>query len=217
MRLTKEMRSNLLNIIENKTKHPFKVQENSITKEFQDYIYKKESVFKEYLDLYEQQPYQRFRECIRLNNDWSTSIYLIVPTDSYLRSLIGQKQGWGTILFPVKDKNPDYAMDPDFEPIYNKLVQLAKDCEEYEDVLSNLANTINNCTTDKQLADMYPDFIKYFNAAGIVVQAQKQLPAKLGLPESLVKFGLVLETKEEKESKQKALEDVIKEDIEDNK
>ena len=64
---------------------------------------------------------------------------------------------------------------------------------------------------------MYPEFIKYFNAAGIVVQAEKQLPAKLGLPESLVKFGLVLETKEEKESKQKALEDVIKEDIEDDK
>nr|DAX35492.1 MAG TPA: Nucleotide modification associated domain 5 [Caudoviricetes sp.] len=217
MRLTKEMRSNLLNIIENKTKHPFKVQENSITKELQDYIYKKEPVFKEYLDLYEQQPYQRFRECMRLNNDWSTSIYLIVPTDSYLRSLIGQKQGWGTILFPVKNKNSDYAMDPDFEPIYNKLVQLAKDCEEYKDALSNLAITINNCATDKQLADMYPDFIKYFNAAGIVVQAQKQLPAKLRLPESLVKFGLVLETKEEKESKQKALEDVIKEDIEDDK
>lgn len=217
MRLTKEMRSNLLNIIENKTKHPFKVQENSITKELQEYIYKKEPVFKEYLDLYEQQPYQRFCECIRLNDDWSTSIYLIVPTDSYLRSLIGQKQGWGTILFPVKNKNPDYAMDPDFEPIYNKLVQLAKDCEEYEDALSNLTITINNCSTDKQLADMYPDFIKYFNAAGIVVQTQKQLPAKLGLPESLVKFGLVLETKEEKESKQKALEDVIKEDIEDDK
>lgn len=217
MRLTKEMRSNLFNIIENKTKHPFKVQEDSVTKELQDYIYKKEPVFKQYLDLYEEPPYQKFRQSIHLNDDWTTSIHLIVPTESYLQSLIGQKNGWSRILFPVKDKNLNYSMDPDFKPIYDKLTQLAKDCKEYEDLLSNLAITINNCTTDKQLADMYPDFIKYFNAAGIVVQTQKQLPAKLGLPESLVKFGLVLETKEEKESKQKALEDVIKEDIEDDK
>lgn len=91
MRLTKAMKDSLLNIIQNKTKHPFKVQEDSIIKELQDYIYKKEPVFKEYLDLYEQPPFNKFRECIRLNDDWTTSIYLIVPIDSYLRSLIGQK------------------------------------------------------------------------------------------------------------------------------
>lgn len=213
MRLTKAMRDSLLNIIENKTKHPFKVQEDSITKELQDYIYKKEPVFKEYLDLYEQLPFNRFREGIRLNNDWTTTIYFIVPSDSYLRSLIGQNQGWGTILFPVKDKNPDYVMDPDFEPIYNKLVQLAKDCEEYKDVLSNLAVTINNCTTDTQLAEMYPDFVQYFNAAGITkAPATKSLPATFDLPDALAKFGLNLKTKEEKLS---SLEDTIRKDIED--
>lgn len=213
MRLTKEMRSNLLNIIENKTKHPFKVQEASITKELQDYIYKKESVFKEYLDLYEQPPFNRFREGIRLSDDWTTTIYLIVPSESYLRSLIGQKQDWGTILFSVKDKNPDYVMDPDFEPIYNKLVQLAKDCEEYKDILSNLTITINNCTTDTQLAEMYPDFVQYFNSAGITkTPATKSLPATFGLPDALSKFGLNLKTKEEKLS---SLEDTIRKDIED--
>ena len=213
MRLTKEMRSNLLNIIENKPKHPFKVQEDSITKELQDYIYKKEPVFKEYLDLYAQPPFNRFREGIRLNDDWTTTIYLITPSESYLRSLIGQKQGWGTILFPVKDKNPDYVMDPDFKPIYNKLVQLAKDCEEYEDVLNNLAITINNCTTDTQLAEMYPDFVQYFNSAGITkAPATKSLPATFGLPDALAKFGLNLKTKEEKLS---SLEDTIRKDIED--
>lgn len=213
MRLTKEMRSNLLNIIENKTKHPFKVQEDSITKEFQDYIYKKAPVFKEYLDLYEQPPYQKFRESIRLNDNWTTSIYLIVPTDSYLRSLIGQKNSWNRILFPVKEKNPDYSMDSDFKPIYDKLTQLAKDCEEYEDVLSNLAITINNCTTDTQLAEMYPDFVQYFNAAGITkTPATKSLPATFGLPDALAKFGLNLKTKEEKLS---SLEDTIRKDIEE--
>ena len=213
MRLTKAMKDSLLTIIRNKTKHPFKVQEDSITKELQDYIYKKEPVFKEYLDLYEQPPFNRFREGIRLNDDWTTTIYLIVPTDSYLRSLIGQKHGWGTILFPVKNKNPDYVMDPDFKPIYNKLVQLAKDCEEYEDVLNNLAITINNCTTDTQLAEMYPDFVQYFNSAGITkAPTTKSLPATFGLPDALSKFGLNLKTKEEKLS---SLEDTIRKDIED--
>ena len=193
MRLTKAMKGSLLNIIQNKTKHPFKVQEDSITKELQDYIYKKEPVFKQYLDLYEQPPFNKFRECIRLNDDWTTSVYLIVPTDSYLRSLIGQKNSWNRILFPVKEKNPDYVIDPDFKPIHDKLTQLAKDCEEYEDVFDNLAITINSCTTDTQLAEMYPDFVQYFNAAGITkTPAAKQLPATFGLPDALAKFGLEL-------------------------
>lgn len=193
MRLTKAMKDSLLNIIQNKTKHPFKIQEDSITKELQEYIYKKEPVFKQYLDLYEQPPYQKFRESIRLNDDWTTTIYLIVPTDSYLRSLIGQKNSWNRILFPVKEKNPDYVIDPDFKPIHDKLTQLAKDCEEYEDVFDNLAITINSCTTDTQLAEMYPDFVQYFNAAGITkTPATKQLPATFGLPDALAKFGLEL-------------------------
>lgn len=193
MRLTKAMKDSLLNIIQNKTKHPFKVQEDSIIKELQDYIYKKEPVFKQYLDLYEQPPFNKFRECIRLNDDWTTSIYLIVPTDSYLRSLIGQKNSWNRILFPVKEKNPDYVIDPDFKLIHDKLTQLAKDCEEYEDVFDNLAITINSCTTDTQLAEMYPDFVQYFNAAGITkTPATKALPATFGLPDALAKFGLEL-------------------------
>ena len=193
MRLTKQMKNNLLNIIQNKTKHPFKVQEDSITKELQEYIYKKEPVFKQYLDLYEEPPFNKFREGIRLNGDWSITIYLTVPTDSYLRDLIGQAKGWGSILFPVKDKNPDYVLDPDFEPIYNKLSQLAKDCEEYDNVFDNLAITINNCTTDTQLAEMYPDFVQYFNAADITkAPATKSLPATFGLPDALAKFGLNL-------------------------
>lgn len=193
MRLTKAMKDSLLNIIQNKTKHPFKVQEDAITQELQEYIYKKEPVFKQYLDLYEEPPFNKFRECIRLNDDWTTSIYLIVPTDSYLRSLIGQKNSWNRILFPVKEKNPDYVIDPDFKPIHDKLTQLAKDCEEYEDVFDNLAITINNCTTDTQLAEMYPDFVQYFNAAGITkTPATKALPATFGLPDALAKFGLEL-------------------------
>lgn len=215
MRLTKQMKNNLLNIIQNKTKHPFKVQEDSITKELQEYIYKKEPVFKQYLDLYEEPPFNRFREGIHLNSDWSTTIYLIVPSDSYLRNLVGQAKGWGKILFPVKDKNPDYVLDPDFEPIYNKLTQLAKDCEEYDNVFDNLAITINNCTTDTQLAEMYPDFVQYFNAAGITkAPATKSLPATFGLPDALAKFGLELSTSPEpEETEEPNIDTLVQQDL----
>lgn len=64
MRLTKAMKDSLLTIIQNKTKHPFKVHEDAITQELQDYIYKKEPVFKQYLDLYVDPPYSRYREKI---------------------------------------------------------------------------------------------------------------------------------------------------------
>ena len=215
MRLTKQMKNNLLNIIQNKTKHPFKVQEDSITKELQEYIYKKEPVFKQYLDLYEEPPFNRFREGIHLNSDWSTTIYLIVPSDSYLRNLVGQAKGWGKILFPVKDKNPDYVLDPDFEPIYNKLTQLAKDCEEYDNVFDNLAITINNCTTDTQLAEMYPDFVQYFNAAGITkTPATKSLPATFGLPDALSKFGLELSNSSEpEETEEPNIDTLVQQDL----
>lgn len=214
MRLTKAMKDSLLNIIQNKTKHPFKVQEGSITQELQEYIYKKEPVFKQYLDLYEEPPYQKFRESIRLNDDWTTSIYLIVPTDSYLRSLIGQKNNWNRILFPVRDKNPDYVIDPDFEPIYNKLVQLVKDCKEYKDVFDNLAITINSCTTDTQLADMYPDFVQYFNTAGITkAPATKSLPATFGLPDALSKFGFNLSGSEEQTKEPDNIAILVQQDL----
>lgn len=215
MRLTKAMKDSLLNIIQNKTKHPFKVQEDSIIQELQEYIYKKEPVFKQYLDLYEEPPFNRFRESIHLNSDWSTTIYLIVPSDSYLRNIVGQAKGWGKILFPVKDKNPDYVIDPDFEPIYNKLVQLAKDCKEYEDVFDNLAITINSCTTDTQLAEMYPDFMQYFNAAGITkTPATKALPTTFGLPDALAKFGLQLSSSpESKETEEPNIDTLVQQDL----
>lgn len=154
MRLTKAIKFNLLNVIRNKTKHPFKVQEDSITKELQEYIYKKEPVFKQYLDLYESSPFHRFRVDFWLNGKSDYIINVIAPSDFYLKGLIGQVKSYKKAVFPVVDKNPDYEIDSDFEPIYNKLVQLSEDCEEYKNVLSNLAITINNCTTDTQLAEM---------------------------------------------------------------
>ena len=215
MRLTKQMKNDLLRVIQNQTKHPFKVQEDSITQELQEYIYKKEPVFKQYLDLYVEPPYPRYREKIEINGYYSYSIYVAAPSANYLKNLIGQKLSYYYAEFPVKDKNPDYVIDPDFKPIYDKLTQFAKDCEEYEDVFDNLAITINSCTTDTQLADMYPDFVQYFNAAGITkTPATKQLPATFGLPDALAKFGLELSSSpESKETEEPNIDTLVQQDL----
>lgn len=187
------MKNNLLNIIQNKTKHPFKVQEEAITQELQEYIFKKEPVFKQYLDSYVEPPYPRYREKIEINGRYWYSIYAVAPSHEYVKNLIGQRLSYYCTEFPVKEKNPDYVIDPDFKPVYDKLTQFAKDCEEYEDVMNNLAITVNSCVTDTQLAEMYPDFVQYFNAAGITkTPATKALPATFGLPDALAKFGLEL-------------------------
>ena len=215
MRLTKAMKDSLLTIIQNKTKHPFKVHEDAITQELQDYIYKKEPVFKQYLDLYVDPPYSRYREKIEINGYYTYSIYVAAPSAGYLKKLIGQKPSYYCQEFPVKDKNPDYVVDPDFEPIYNKLTQFAKECEEYEDVFDKLAITINSCTTDTQLADMYPDFVQYFNAAGITkAPATKSLPATFGLPDALSKFGLELSSSPEpKETEEPNIDTLVQQDL----
>lgn len=216
MRLTKAMKDSLLNIIQNKTKHPFKVQEEAITQELQEYIFKKEPVFKQYLDSYIEPPYPRYREKIEINGRYWYSIYAVAPSHEYVKNLIGQRLSYYCTEFPVKEKNPDYVIDPDFKPVYDKLTQFAKDCEEYEDVMNNLAITVNSCVTDTQLAEMYPDFVQYFNAAGITkTPATKALPATFGLPDALAKFGLELSSSPEPEEPEEStnIDTLVQQDL----
>lgn len=211
MRLTRLMKDNLFTIIKNKTTSPLEPIIDSLIGEIQEAIYKSEPVFKQFIDKYGISAYMRekvYVHGIQHAKEYH-AINLFLPKTSLIAKFNKENHATNIIRF---DNLSDFAKEP-----LIKLMEAIDNNVEYQKTLDNLETTIDSCSTDKQLADMYPDFIKYFNAAGIVVQAQKQLPAKLGLPESLVKFGLVLETKEEKESKQKALEEVIKEDIEDDK
>ena len=215
MRLTKQMKNNLLNIIQNKTKHPFKVQEESITQELQEYIFKKEPVFKQYLDSYVEPPYSRYREKIKINGRYWYSIYAVAPSHEYVKNLIGQRLSYYCTEFPVKEKNPNYVIDPDFKPVYDKLTKFAEECEEYENVMDNLAITVNSCVTDTQLAEMYPDFVQYFNAAGITkTPATKSLPATFGLPDALAKFDLELSSSPEpKETEEPNIDTLVQQDL----
>lgn len=212
MRLTKQMKENLYVIISNKTVNPLETVEHKLIKQIQDVIYEQEPLFKQYVDKYGIN--YSMRETFYVygikNSNYSTSIDLFVPTVSIARKIILGSTESNSIHSPEK------VQEAVLEPI-TKLAEAFDKQFEYFDTLSNLRTTIDSCTTDKQLANMYPEFVKYFNKAEITVKSQKQLPAKLGLPENLTKYGLVLETEEERETK-KDLEETIKQDIEeDNK
>lgn len=85
---------------------------------------------------------------------------------------------------------------PELDWLIPRTEEALKLFKQFKEDLKNLEYTINSCTTDKQLGEMYPDFIQFFNKAGIVQKAVKQLPTVLGLPENLSKYGLKLTTKE---------------------
>lgn len=212
MRLTKQMKENLYTIIKNKTVNPLQTVKSKLIKQLQDIIYEQEPLFKQYVDKYGLNYSMRetLYVCGIKKNNSSTRIDVFVPESSIANEIITGSPDSNIIRIG----NIQEAV---LEPI-TKLAEAVDKEVEYLETLRDLEITINSCTTDKQLADMYPEFVKYFNKAEITVKSQKQLPAKLGLPESLTKFGLVLETEEERQSKQKDLEETIKQDIEeDNK
>ena len=156
------------------------------------------------MDSYVEPPYSRYREKIEINGRYWYSIYAVAPSHEYVKNLIGQRLSYYCTEFPVKEKNPNYV-----------ITKFAEECEEYENVMDNLAITVNSCVTDTQLAEMYPDFVQYFNAAGITkIPATKSLPATFGLPDALAKFGLELSSSPEpKETEEPNIDTLVQQDL----
>lgn len=210
MRLTRDMKDNLYTIIVNKLKSPFETKLDTLTNKFQEEIFKEYPTFKAFTD--------------EFGMNYSFRINLsTVKLHAYFPFFFPSATEWGKIM--GLDRNIEYynytsvesmreAKWAKFNDIKEEIADLIEEQIKYEETLQNLRLTIESCNTDKQLADMYPDFVQYFNTAGIVVKAQKHLPAKLGLPDELTKYGLVLENQS---NSNKSLEDAIKEDIEEGK
>ena len=81
--------------------------------------------------------------------------------------------------------------------------------------MDNLAITVNSCVTNTQLAEMYPDFVQYFNSAGITkTPATKALPATFGLPDALAKFGLELSSSPKpEETEEPNIDTLVQQDL----
>lgn len=203
MRLTKEMKSNLINIIVNKTQSPSGLKLEKLADEVQQWIFDTNPLFKDFLKTYyENSPYT-FREHIYVlhKGDRMAGIYLIAP-----RPLLTKILNDNSYNFFIKE---GMEVQEDFKPLYDKLIQLAKEQYEYNETIKNLSDTIMSCTTDTALADMYPDFVKYFNKAGICTKAKASLPAKLGLPQALEKFGLQLESSKKESEPETVQEELV--------
>lgn len=181
MRLNKEMKEKLINIILNQLKPAFteveaqeKLQQ-AFNEDIGEELVKAISLIRKYN---ETSPWV-LRSSVYAHNGISPLTVGIYTTGLEIRN------------YPFfKEQNEDGIYT---SKIKKAIEELRVQGEELHKLTSDLKATIMSCTTDKQLADMYPEFVQYFNKAGIVVKAQKHLPAKLGLPEGLVKYGLKLE------------------------
>lgn len=195
MRLTKYMKEELYNIIKNQTKNPLIDVEEECKTLLQEWVFNRcEPCAKEFHETYGL--YERHH--IDFTDRNYNYKYLTVIVPSYR---------W----FTSPEKNSNFLVtnryhSPEWEKVKEKQPELAEICDkfhegielekEYFEHLNNVKVIIFNCNTDKQLSEVFPEFVQFFNKAGIVQKATPQLPAKLGLPEALCKYGFKLETVE---------------------
>lgn len=209
MRLTVAMKEALFNIIKNQTQHPFTdKKEVELQNKLAELILSKNPAYASYIEAYKNKDYLAYTANLIVRSSKGYEAFRLyvknLPHLEYLYEIFEKQHSYYCII-----ENTTKIFNKDFEPIIKEILSLAEEVQEYLDTLDNLKHTINSCTTDKQLAEMYPEFIKYFNKAGIVQKANKQLPSVLGLPQSLTKFGLVLESQKE------SIEEEIRKEIQE--
>lgn len=192
MRLTKYMKEELYNIIKNQTKDPLIDIEHECQTQLQEWVFNHcEPCVRDYYNAYSlyEHHYINFSE-----RDYNT-LNVLVPSYRWFTSDYN----------PHKLLTNNYCL-PEWKQVAEKHPELAEICDkfheglqiqkEYLEHLANVKTIIFNCNTDKQLSEVFPEFVQFFNKAGIVQKATPQLPAKLGLPEALCKYGFKLETVE---------------------
>lgn len=196
MRLTNYHKSSLYNIIVNKLTDPSQELFKEIETKLQEWVFAvSDPSFKQFYDVYGTYLTDNIIiDIFKDNCSYSRTIRLFVPTYGFLTS--NDYLGLGTNYTISSKFEENVKKYPELDwllPKANEAIQLYV---QFRKDLENLKYTINSCTTDKQLSNMYPDFVQFFNKAGITQKAVKQLPAVLGLPENLSKYGLKLTTKE---------------------
>lgn len=167
MRLTKDMKNSLVQAIVSTLVFPQTVEE--IQKEFNDLV--EQSLPEDIRKFRKKYPTALLRDSLgwnqsklhpnhRFNESVSTGNY------RFFNEILEQPEHPFTIWYKAKKK------------------QLA----EWQEMIDDLTNTINQFTTDKQLRETYPEFQQYFNKAGITPSISK-LPALTGVTTSLKKYG----------------------------
>ncbi len=185
MRLNKGHKNSIFTRIKNQTKPPFEAKVDEFKKRFQEWVYTKvDPCFKRYQELYKGSIHTM---CISEKGRYCSGVMSLevkVPASSWVKDQIG------TYSIGLSEWKPTN------DSVLNAIVDdFAKTCEEqkqYENDIENLKTIINNCSTDTQLLEMFPEFKSIIDEVCVRQEAVKQLPATMGLPQSLERWGMKL-------------------------
>ncbi|HDR1114495.1 TPA: hypothetical protein QB298_000170 [Pasteurella multocida] len=185
MRLNKEHKNLILIRIVNQTISPLTEKIDELEKRFQEWVYSKaDPCFKQYQELYGGSFHKAYMSKNGYCHTGALFISVKAPNDTWLKSQIG-----------------DYYISlsrwkPSDDSVLNAIVDdFAKTCEkqeQYEKDLENLGTIVNNCPTDTQLLEMFPEFKSIISGVCVSKNVAKQLPATVGLPKNLERWGMKL-------------------------
>ncbi|MFC1105916.1 Nmad5 family putative nucleotide modification protein [Pasteurella multocida] len=185
MRLNKGHKSSILTRIKNQTKPPFKTKADELKKRFQEWVYTKaDPCFKQYQELYKGSIHTMYISEKALYCSGVTRLEVRVPVGSWVKDQIGT---YGISLSEWKPTN-----DSVLNAIVDDFAKACKEQKQYENDIENLKTIINNCSTDTQLLEMFPEFKNIIDEVCVRQEAVKQLPATMGLPQSLERWGVRL-------------------------
>ncbi|HHE3633610.1 TPA: hypothetical protein ACPD28_000508 [Pasteurella multocida] len=185
MRLNKGHKNSILTRIKNQTKPPFKAKADELKKRFQEWVYTKaDPCFKQYQELYKGSIHTMYISEKGLYCSGMTNLEVRVPVGSWIKDQIGT---YGIDLSGWKPTN-----DSVLNAIVDDFAKACKEQKQYENDIENLKTIINNCSTDTQLLDMFPEFKNIIDGVCVRQETVKQLPATMGLPQNLERWGVRL-------------------------
>lgn len=216
MRLTKQMKENLFNIIKNKTTKPLtQTFLDEMKGKIQEIVWQEEPLFKQYYDKYGFTYGSRLslnfsENNTRFRSQYKKCIDVLLPNIDDQMSILLQDE------FKVNQLKHDTKVHyicretleffkPEYQTLFTEILDKLDEQLEYRKVMNELETIINTFTTDTALVQAYPDFEQYFLQAGITNKPKKALPSVTGLPDVLSKYGVKL--------KKDSLEEEIRQEV----
>ncbi|HDR1867383.1 TPA: hypothetical protein QB624_000366 [Pasteurella multocida] len=188
MRLNKDHKSRIINKIVNLTKSPLTKQAETLTARLQEWVYNNcDPCFKQYQELYKGSYH---RDTLYYGANYNNSVFRLsvyIPNNGWLERKFDNKD-----FIYVTDPKWDSSNDPELDAIVKDFIEVCGREVEYRKDIENLKTIINNAKTDTELLAMLPELETHIKQVCIPVEKAKQLPATMGLPGNLTRWGLEL-------------------------
>ncbi|HHE3643416.1 TPA: hypothetical protein ACPDSY_001261 [Pasteurella multocida] len=198
MRLNKDHKSRIINKIVNLTKSPLTKQAETLTARLQEWVYNNcDPCFKQYQELYKGSYHTDYLYCKSKNSDTTFRLRVCIPNNGWLE----RKLDTNKIYIYVSASDWDSSNDPELDAIVQDFIKVCDEESEYEKDIENLKTIINNAKTDTELLTMLPELETHIKQVCIPIEKVKQLPATMGLPGNLTRWGLELNEKNTSSSK----------------